>query len=822
MNIFLARGQCYTMLVTIFAAWLLRGGVTAQLEDSAISHQSSHLDPTNHHERELRTIFCRCVADFETFYDRRQLKSYFHYDGDLPSATSLAERKSLRTTTSRYYKSEGYYGKSSRQSTTDAIVGPDGFYIVDGITVLPLDDEACIVSQTNSALRSFLTLIFRPLTQATNQTNSIRSFTNLFQKRNRRLANDKHEIDQRFLQGWSTRRKNKPNKPGRVNSGTSLRDKTVQNILNTDLSEQIPDNVGSAKPRPQPSPSGFPRVFPCPPTLASNAPSFSPSENIDTLFPSSIPVMIMTDQPTLLPDETTVPANSIAPTISFQPSISAEPTTTVFPTISQKPTVSPVPTVAPTSKLVVTEMPSDVPSTSPSSFTLAPSVTPSISPKPSISPVPTNVETIEPTLSKAPTISPKPSVDPTTSLSPSTLTQTPSVSNLPSIVPTLGAALPSSRPTISMLPTISAAPTISSAPNGISQAPLQNIEPTISVQPSVSDMPSFVPSFSDRPSAVPSFPPSMRPTISALPTTPPVLNITDSMDRLRPRNNLCDEAMPLPMDGSPMSGTTVYGTNEVDYGCDVNGGIQTDISPGVWFTATGNGNIYEISTCSDRTNFGTAIQVLIGGCENLQCLRNAGRLFDRECSKSDSEEWSRFGSRVRIETIPDEVYSFLVLSRLGANFGDFDIRLEEITTPSNDRCDNAIAMEVDVPKLHIGNTVNSTIGTKYGCGSLSLGVNNVASGLWYVAEGNGETFSASTCAQWTNFNTAIQVFTGDTCDELRCLAGSSSDSCFFSSGSSTVSFPTEPGKLYYIYVFGRQESDAGTFILTLTSFDPTL
>jgi hypothetical protein len=280
--------------------------------------------------------------------------------------------------------------------------------------------------------------------------------------------------------------------------------------------------------------------------------------------------------------------------------------------------------------------------------------------------------------------------------------------------------------------------------------------------------------------------------------------------------------MSLPMDGSPMSGTTIFGTNEVDYQCDVAGGIQTSISPGVWFTATGNGNIYEVSTCSDRTNFGTAIQVLTGGCEDLQCLRDAGRLFDRACSRSDSTEWSRFGTRVRIETIPDEVYSFLVLSRLGANAGDFDILLEEIKTPPNDRCDNAILMEVDVPKLYIGTTVNSTIGTKYGCGSSSLGVNNDSPGIWYVAVGNGETYTASTCAQWTNFNTAIQVFSGSTCDALSCVAGSSSDSCSFASGSSTVSFPTATGETYYIYVFGRQESDAGTFILTLTSFDPTL
>jgi hypothetical protein len=272
------------------------------------------------------------------------------------------------------------------------------------------------------------------------------------------------------------------------------------------------------------------------------------------------------------------------------------------------------------------------------------------------------------------------------------------------------------------------------------------------------------------------------------------------------------------MDGGPVAGTTNLGTKEVDFGCSATGGIQTSISPGVWFTATGNGNIYEVSTCSDRTNFGTAIQVLTGDCESLQCLPGAGRVFDRACSRTGSDEWSRFGTRVRIETVPDETYSFLVLSRLGENTGVFDIRLDEIVTPLNDRCDGAILMKVNAPKVHIGTTISASIGKNYGCASKSLGVNNAAPGIWYVAEGNGETFTASTCTQWTNFDTAIQVFTGNVCDELSCIAGSSSsDNCTTAIGSSTVSFPTVVGEMYYMYVFGEQQNDVGTFILTLKS-----
>ena len=185
-----------------------------QSENAATTHQSSH------QTRELRTIFCRCVADFETFYEndrRRQLKSYFEYDGTFPAvtATSKDKRKSLRDKASKYYN-EDFTSKTSRQGTSEAIEGPDGFFIVDGITVLPLDDEACIVSQTNSALRSFLELLFRPRAESNDRSKGIASFSNLFQNRNRRaLISDENqnenedEVNERALQGWGDRRNNK-------------------------------------------------------------------------------------------------------------------------------------------------------------------------------------------------------------------------------------------------------------------------------------------------------------------------------------------------------------------------------------------------------------------------------------------------------------------------------------------------------------------------------------------------------------------------------------------------------------------------------------
>jgi hypothetical protein len=746
-------------------AYMFQVALCLSLAMFAESHASN--DPTERvldtngsvsRRRELRTIFCRCVADFETFYDgdRRVLKSYFQYDGALHTTAEKSERQSLRQKSST----------NPRQGTTDAVLGPDGYFVVEGITVLPLDNDACIVSQTNSALRTFLELMFQPRSQGSGGRSSLRSFASLFQKRkNRALSRGNSEEHERFvkqdenhrdMQGWEERRKQKP---GRENSGSNIREKAVKSILEMDLRAAVPSPPvsGNVKPRPQPQPSGFPRVFPCPPVVedTSIVPSPAPSAEVDTSSPTSAPLIM---KPSTAPS-----------------------------TFSPEPTVSPIPTVAPTSRLKISDMPTGAPSSFPT-FTLFPSGPPSISPKPTVSQMPTNVETLDPTLSNAPTIS----------------------------------LMPSDSPTISVFPTKSLMPSFSSAPNANEPFPPSDspsvqdfIEPTISQKPSVSEPPSFVPSFSEAPSEVPLPVSSLSPAATSVPISPPIVNIVDTMERFRPRNNLCENSVSLKIDGSSLSGTTQLGTNEVDFGCDVAGGIQTSISPGVWFTAVGNGNIFEVSTCSERTNFGTAMQVLTGGCGNLKCLENGGRLFDRSCSKADSNEWSRFGTRVRIESVVDEVYSFLVLSRLGANAGDFDIHLDEIVTPANDRCDQAINFEVDKPKLHLGTTINATIGDNYGCGSRG-GVSNVSPGLWYYTVGNGATYTTSTCTAWTTFDTAIQVFSG-TCGQLTCLAGAMSDDKCLSGVASRVSFPTVAGEIYYIYVFGRLETDSGSFVLTLTS-----
>ena len=116
-------------------------------EVNTLEQDANSRERQNQDHRELRqSFFCRCVADYEDFYDgdgRRSLNTYYNpwNEGNEPDTPAVTT-----TRTSKYYTTE-YHQYSTKAE--DVSVGPDGWVIVDGITVLPLSNEACIVSQTN-------------------------------------------------------------------------------------------------------------------------------------------------------------------------------------------------------------------------------------------------------------------------------------------------------------------------------------------------------------------------------------------------------------------------------------------------------------------------------------------------------------------------------------------------------------------------------------------------------------------------------------------------------------------------------------------------
>jgi len=300
---------------------------TSLLEPEEGPTYDQQLAPHEHSHRDLRQgIFCRCVADYEDFYgatgtDRRELSKYYHYEKEAPEP---------KTGSGSTYYNPDYRQYSVKEG--EAMVGSDGWYMVEGITVLPLDNEACIVSQTNAALRAFLEVFYGP-----NGDRSAETFWSRFQgggnDRRKLLHNgasspDEEEQDEpkrlrsaRHL-NWDERRK-------RAQAKRRRRNRHPISVFDQDLS------VGTAYEQRK-----IPRVFPCPPAPpAPESPSAAPSDTPSSV-PSDVPSLSPTvsfmpsDVPSDMPSDTP----SMVPTrIEIQPDTTPQPSSFALPTASMEP-----------------------------------------------------------------------------------------------------------------------------------------------------------------------------------------------------------------------------------------------------------------------------------------------------------------------------------------------------------------------------------------------------------------------------------------------------------------------------------------------------
>ncbi|WP_339890249.1 choice-of-anchor J domain-containing protein, partial [uncultured Flavobacterium sp.] len=127
----------------------------------------------------------------------------------------------------------------------------------------------------------------------------------------------------------------------------------------------------------------------------------------------------------------------------------------------------------------------------------------------------------------------------------------------------------------------------------------------------------------------------------------------------------------------------------------------------------------------------------------------------------------------------------------------------------NNLCASAIPLTCNTPVS--GTTQGSTsVGAPTAfCGTAS----NTSPGVWYTFAGNGDVVTFSLCG--SPFDTKIQVLTGS-CGTFTCVAGND-NSCGL---QSEVQITTTSGTLYYIYVFGVNNTTSGTFTLNTTCVTP--
>ena len=122
--------------------------------------------------------------------------------------------------------------------------------------------------------------------------------------------------------------------------------------------------------------------------------------------------------------------------------------------------------------------------------------------------------------------------------------------------------------------------------------------------------------------------------------------------------------------------------------------------------------------------------------------------------------------------------------------------ISQSSLPPNDQCENAVFISSTMSnetKSLLGTTVNASLDSPNYCGENFVN----SPGVWYVIESTSSptSVSVSTCSNTTNFDTAITIYTGESCESLQCVGGRDNDGECPSSQHSTISWTTRPGKV---------------------------
>jgi hypothetical protein len=274
-------------------------------------------------------------------------------------------------------------------------------------------------------------------------------------------------------------------------------------------------------------------------------------------------------------------------------------------------------------------------------------------------------------------------------------------------------------------------------------------------------------------------------------------------------SDTCGESIRLPSDGSTRLGST----NGATFGdlpfCE---GLGT--GSGVWYEFVGTGVEITASTCQADSD-ASIITIYTGECDALECVDKV----TTPCGLQSSVAWkTELGVEyyVFVQDASEEVrfLQFDEFSARRAPKGSFVLKVEG--TPINDLCDNAIG-----PLLADGSTkFASTRSATMGPGQFCSKETQLGRGVWFTVIGDGRLLTASTCSEFTRFETQITVFQGDTsCNDLECVEEfdyvREFDELLNCGRESIIRFSTVAGLQYYILVSGDGFDELGNFGLTI-------
>jgi len=224
----------------------------------------------------------------------------------------------------------------------------------------------------------------------------------------------------------------------------------------------------------------------------------------------------------------------------------------------------------------------------------------------------------------------------------------------------------------------------------------------------------------------------------------------------------------------------------------------TEASGGLFYEVVGNGNLYKATTCNDATKIDTVISLSTGDCETPSCV---------DFNDDGDDCGSKPTSTLSWQTNAGEVYR-LYVAGWGASSGSIAFHVEDsgVGPIPEESCSEATALPVGDP------VVTGTI--TFGLTEPSRGCFGREAGEYFEVVGNGNIFIATTCHDATQVDTVISLSSGS-CAAPVCLDENDDDmSCGTSSVSSTLSFPTVQGEVYYLHVSGYRNSE-GVFGITV-------
>ncbi|PWK17541.1 T9SS type A sorting domain-containing protein [Xanthomarina spongicola] len=267
-------------------------------------------------------------------------------------------------------------------------------------------------------------------------------------------------------------------------------------------------------------------------------------------------------------------------------------------------------------------------------------------------------------------------------------------------------------------------------------------------------------------------------------------------------NSFTTVQSPWAADSTPINCSTGSITGNVltdgyinDYLASCTGTIND--AAGVWYSFEGTGDDIIVSTCG--TPWDTYISVFEGDASSISCNGSDDDNF--ACSGFGTSSEYEFTSVVGT-TYYIFVTSFSSFTNVGS--GDFTLSLTCMAPPPPPQA-CVFAESISCGDTVTDTTVGFDVNDFDSCDFVSI---NTAPGRFYKVEGTGGDMIASLCG--SSYDTKLAVFSGN-CSGLVCVDANDD----FCGTSSQVTFASQAGTIYYIYVTGWS-SNAGQFTLNVS------